>query len=108
LYEEWVLPQQLRLEDEYAQAVMELLALLQQSDQWQQALRIGGQAVMVDPLREDLHLALMRLLVAAGQPIVALQQYARLEKLYQERLGESPSPMACALADQLRSQAQGA
>jgi predicted ATPase/DNA-binding SARP family transcriptional activator len=101
-YESWILPQQLRIEDEYAGAVLELLRLLEEAEEFTQAIRYGDQAVTIDPAREELHLALMRLYARAGQPARALQQYRRLERLLQEQWGEGPSAPARQLARTLQ------
>ena len=101
-YESWVLPQQLRLEDEYVQAVLRLVEVQRAGGQLQQALQTAVRAVGADPLREELHLGLMGVLVAAGQVGAAQQQYARFERLCLERLGEGPSVAAREFAQHLQ------
>jgi len=56
----------------------------------------------MDPLREEGHRDLMRLLAAAGQPGAALRQYQELERLLAVELGIRPDAesqtLACDLA----------
>lgn len=56
-----------------------------------------------DPLREEGHRLLMRLLVAVGQRTAALQQYDKLTKLLQDQLGIPPDRDSVALAAQIRA-----
>jgi len=59
--------------------------------------------VSLDPLREEAHVELMRLLVASGDAAGALVQYARLERLLREQLETTPAAGTRELADQIRS-----
>jgi predicted ATPase/DNA-binding SARP family transcriptional activator len=101
-YEEWVLPQQLRLKDEAMQARVQLAELLAQAGDLHGALSYAQRAAESDPTCEEYHLILMRLYIAAGQSGAALRQYARLEQALQASFGEEPSSTACALAEKAR------
>jgi predicted ATPase/DNA-binding SARP family transcriptional activator/Tfp pilus assembly protein PilF len=103
-YEEWILPQQLRLKDAYAQALVQLADLLCESGENARAIPYVQRALEADPTCEEFHLTLMRLRLAAGQPGAALRQYSRLEQALQENFGEPPSRMAQELAAQARQQ----
>jgi predicted ATPase/DNA-binding SARP family transcriptional activator/uncharacterized protein HemY len=105
-YEEWVVPQQARLEQAYFQAVRELLQLLENAEDTGRALHYAGLSVGIDPLREEAHLQLIRLHVASGQMAEALRRYEQMERLFKERLGSEPSAAARALGERLRAQAK--
>jgi DNA-binding SARP family transcriptional activator len=74
-YEEWVLTEQRRLAECYFQAVGELTDALAPAGEWDRAVGYARRAVGLDPLREEAHHDLIRLLAAAGQPTEALRQY---------------------------------
>lgn len=102
-YESWILPEQLKLEEQYFQAVESLLRLLEEAGDLQRALAVAHRAVQTDPLREEIHLALMRLYVATGQPQEALHRFTELEHLLRNKLGVEPSLEASDLASLIRA-----
>ncbi len=97
-YEDWISPEQVRLSGLYFDTVLALVRDLEQQGDLSSALRYGRLAVSVEPLREEAHQNLMRLLLAAGQPGAALRQYKELERLLDEELGDEPSAPLRALA----------
>ncbi|MDO8188872.1 BTAD domain-containing putative transcriptional regulator, partial [Conexibacter sp. CPCC 205706] len=64
----------------------------------EQAARI---AVVLAPLRESAHAALMRVLAARGNTAEALRVYEQLRRLLMEELGVAPSPELRALHERL-------
>ena len=62
------------------------------------------KAVSVGPLRDEAHLSLMRLLVAAGQPGAALRQYKELQRRLDEEMSDEPSAPLRALARQIEKE----
>src|SRR5262249_60101700 len=67
-YEDWVLGERTRLAERYFQALDQLIALLEEAGDLPRALAYARRAVRADPLREEMHRDLMRLLAAAGEP----------------------------------------
>ena len=65
-YEDWILEEQRRLAEAHYQAIRELIALLERDGEWPRALDLARREVELDPLREEAHQDLMRLLAAAG------------------------------------------
>jgi predicted ATPase/DNA-binding SARP family transcriptional activator len=100
-YQDWVLPEQERLAGLFCQAVRNLVAALEERHELEGALGYAGKAVAVDPLREECQCELMRLLAAAGRHQAALRQYEEYARLVQQQLGETPSPTARRLAEQI-------
>src|SRR5579871_1095922 len=101
-YEEWIGPEQQRFAEQFFRAVQRLLAHLIQAGRHDEALDYARQAVAADPIREELHRVLIRLLAARGRSSEALRQYREMERLLDQRLGESPSSSAQALLAELQ------
>jgi predicted ATPase/DNA-binding SARP family transcriptional activator len=100
--ETWVLCERLHLAEEHLGALHRLVTALEELGDPERALEYARRAVAADPLREEAHYDLMRLYVAADQPSAMLRQYQELECLLREELGEAPSAVTRALADELR------
>src|SRR4051794_9716674 len=62
------------------------------------AVDYARRAVAADPLREEAHYELIRLLAAAGRTDAALRQYREMERLFSVELGGEPSREIQALA----------
>jgi DNA-binding SARP family transcriptional activator len=102
-FEDWVLPERQRLSEAYLQALDQLVGLLEQTGDLHGALQYARRAVAVDPLREETHHTMIRLLVAAGQPEAALRQYDELERLMARELDTTPASETRALLAEIRS-----
>ena len=105
-YEDWIPREHQRLAEAFIQAARSLTDILTQAGQWERAIDCARRAVTADPLREESHCDLMRLYAAMERPLEGLRQYRALERVLQEELGESPSPVARALAETLRQRAR--
>jgi DNA-binding SARP family transcriptional activator len=104
-YEEWIAPEHQRLEELYLRTLAALIKLLEERGDISSALEWARRAVHLDPLREETHRELIRLLGAAGQAGAALRQYAVLEQALRAELGAAPSPSTRALAERIRGEA---
>src|SRR2546426_11432 len=89
-YEDWVLREREWLAERCFQALDQLMALLEQEGEVERALEYAHWAVSADPLREEAHRGLIRLLAAAGQPAAALRHYHRLQEILKQELGAQP------------------
>src|SRR5262249_27028525 len=101
-YEEWVLWEAQRLLERYLQAARRLIQSLTKAGQFALALDYAHRAVAADPLREETHRDLMRLLVAAGQPAEALRQYRVLETRMREEMDTVPTGATSRLAREIQ------
>lgn len=90
-YQDWLLPEQRRLADAYFAALRHLTNELAARGDYQSAIDHARQAVSFDPVREGAHEHLIRLLIAAGDPVAAVRQYEELEQVLEEQLSEQPS-----------------
>ncbi|MBS1721929.1 MAG: hypothetical protein JSS66_02860 [Armatimonadetes bacterium] len=99
--DEWVVPQRIRLEEEYAQATVCLVDGLCDEGRPKEGVLIGKRALAHFPLREDLNIAVMRALAKGGETAEAIRQFERLETLLQEELGVYPSTAAVEALEKL-------
>jgi predicted ATPase/DNA-binding SARP family transcriptional activator len=104
--EVWVLGERLHLAEEHLGALHRLVTALEELGDLERSLEYARRAVAADPLREEAHYDLMRLYAAAGQPSAMLRQYQELERLLRDELGEVPSAVTRALAEELRGNAR--
>jgi predicted ATPase/DNA-binding SARP family transcriptional activator len=101
-YEDWALWEAQRLLERYLQATRRLVRSLAKSKQWDLALDYSHRAVALDPLREETYQDLMRLLIAAGQPAAALQQYRELEARLRQDIDSLPTVVTQRLAQEIQ------
>lgn len=107
-YQDWVVSEQRRLADLYYSAVQRLTAHFAKAREWESALDCARRAVAVDPLREEAHCDLMRLLAEAGQPFAAVHQLRELERILKEELDVAPSDTTLELAREIERRAMSA
>ncbi len=100
-YEDWVLPERERLAERFFQAACRLARQLEARGDWDGALEYAGRAVRADPLREEAHEELIRLLAAAGRPAAAVRQYRALERILAREIGATPGDHLRQLAREL-------
>lgn len=101
-YLEDFLQEQRRLADLHWKALQQLRQAHEEAGNIEQALEYGRRAVMLDPLSEESHCALMRLYARTGQPSAMLRQYQEMERILAEQLGTVPSLETTALLQTLR------
>jgi predicted ATPase/DNA-binding SARP family transcriptional activator len=103
-YDEWLLSEQERLAHAFFEAARALAALLEADGERDRAMDVCQRMVTIDPLREDAHRDLMRLLAETGQTAAAQRQFKTLERLLAQEMGEEPSAatrqLACRIARQ--------
>ncbi|MFQ6017019.1 MAG: BTAD domain-containing putative transcriptional regulator [Kiloniellaceae bacterium] len=89
-FEEWLTTLRGRFQDLAIKAFLDLLDYQESSGQIDAAIKTAGQALRVDPFREDIHRQLMRLFVAKGMRSSALAQYRACQAVLQRELGVAP------------------
>lgn len=107
-HEQWVLEEREALAERYFRALTQLLAQLEQGNELARAIDYGRRGVTLDPLREEVHFELIRLLAAAGQPAAALRQFGALTEILRRELATAPTPPTRALARQIQDQLSAA
>jgi predicted ATPase/DNA-binding SARP family transcriptional activator len=103
LFEEWALWERQR----HRQRMLSALERLMQYAEWRgdeaRAVHYAQRHVELEPLREDGHRELMRLLVLSGQRSAALAQYDFLAQTLRMELDADPEPETTALREQIRA-----
>jgi DNA-binding SARP family transcriptional activator len=105
-YESWILPERQRLAVLYLETLTCLAEGCARSGNFDRALDFAHRALVVDPLREESHELLMRLLVDAGRPSAALGQYEELRRTLEKEFAISPTAAAGLLSQQLAALTQ--
>lgn len=103
-YDDWLSLEQERLNRLFVDAAHQMAALLEQSGEPRRALEYARRSLRVEPLREEAHSEVMRLLAAVGEPAAALLQYRALEQMLETDIGVAPSASLQALARRIEEQ----
>lgn len=107
-HEAWLFPEQERLAGLFLDAVRRLTAHYEAVADLPRCLSLARRAVEVEPLREEAHYELIRLLAVSGERSAALRQFRRLEEILREELDAVPGPAARALSERLQAEEQRA
>ncbi|HEU4752797.1 MAG TPA: BTAD domain-containing putative transcriptional regulator, partial [Armatimonadota bacterium] len=103
LYEEWIPREGEWLRDRVLDALTELARLAERDGRTEAALAHTRRAVALDPIREETHREMMRLLGGLGRVPEALRQYRDMEEILRRELEIHPSAVSRELAEALRS-----
>ncbi len=101
-YDDWIFPEQQRLDELYFQALRQLILHLESAGDLDRALQFALRAVAANRLREEAHREVIRLCAAAGRTEAALRQYRELKRLLEEELGTAPGAETDALVAALQ------
>ncbi len=100
-YDDWVLEEHGRLLSELLSTLDTLAAQYEAAGDWARAQAAAERAVAADPLREESHAALIRILAASGAGAAARRQYGTLVRLLARELDAEPSAPTQALMAQI-------
>lgn len=89
-FEEWLLMERQRFRDLAREALAGLLDSRMSDGRYDQAAAAARRLLMLDPLREGAHRALMRIYAEQGQTALALKQYQTCREALQRELGVKP------------------
>jgi TolB-like protein/DNA-binding SARP family transcriptional activator len=101
-FQEWLMVEETRLRDLALGALFELLDLQAATADYVEAIATARRALLIDPVREDVHRMLMRLYAAAGQRGLALRQFELCRDELAARLGVSPEDETNELLERIR------
>ncbi|MCW3060191.1 MAG: putative ATPase [Capsulimonas sp.] len=104
-YDDWVLSERQRLLTDYLSALDGLASHYEKMGEWKRASELAERAVDADPLLEDSHRALIRILAVGGQTAAAERQYGNLTRMLARDLNTEPSSATRALMTQIRQEA---
>src|SRR4051812_29200213 len=100
-YDDWVTVERERLRQLRAHALEQLSQRLVDLERFGEAIEAGLAVARTEPLRESAHRMLIRIHLAEGNLVEALDHYHRFEKLLHDELGLAPSPRMTALVANL-------
>jgi DNA-binding SARP family transcriptional activator len=87
----WCVPQREALQETYIKALIMVGRSREARGAVEEAVAWYRRALAVDPLREDIHRAIIRCYAEAERRSDALAQYSRCEEILQQELGIEPS-----------------
>ena len=93
LYTNWCLLERERLARHYLRAAGQLMLLLMRREEFEVALSYGQEILAQDPLREEVHRALMYCYWQTGQFAFASEQYQNCSQLLMSELRILPRPV---------------
>lgn len=102
-FEAWVMQQRTQMQEMAVRALLLLAQHYQQQGQYEPGIACARQALLMEPLQEEAHRALMRLLALHGQRSLALAQYEACRELLWSELGVEPVRETAVLYEQIRS-----
>lgn len=102
-FEEWLLAQKARLREIALHALHTLSGLQMSHGHYDLAIASAGQALAIDPWREEVHRQLMLALARTGQRSAVAAQYRRCQHILQQELGVEPSAETQNLFSRLRA-----
>ncbi|MFP4343047.1 MAG: ATP-binding protein [Anaerolineales bacterium] len=102
-FEEWALNQRTTLHLRMMKLLAYLVSYHQSRGEQEEMVHYARLRTELDPLQEEAHRQLMRMLALSGQRSAALEQYDLLSQLLQEELGVEPGGRVRALYEQIRS-----
>ena len=102
-FAEWLLIERRKLASTMSDVLYRLASAREQAGEVLAAIAAAERLTAFDPLREDGHRLLMRLLAAGGRRSAALEEYKRCADLLRRELGVAPEPATAALAEAIRS-----
>ena len=101
--DEWVDPHRRDLQSDYLTALAQYAAILESAGLLEQAAQVAQRLISTDPLVEDAHVRLIRVLALAGRRPEALRQFERLAAVLDTELGVEPGPAAQRVFEEVRA-----
>lgn len=102
-FEGWVAQQRTQYQQMVLDALLALATHQQQQGQYEAGIQSARQALVLEPVREDAHRLLMRLLALHGQRGLALAQFEACREMLQRELGVEPAAETAVLYDHIRT-----
>jgi DNA-binding SARP family transcriptional activator len=104
IYADWCLLERERLARLHLRTLGQLMHCYMQSSEYEKAVEIGQQILQVDPLREEVHRALMRCYYRLEQYTQAIRQFHTCSRLLQSELQVYPMPATVTLFSQIAAE----
>lgn len=104
MYEDWCLLARERLERQHLWASGRLMHLLIERGEYGEAIGVGRRILECDPLREEVHRAIMRCHYRLGQRAQGIRQFQSCANLLQQEMDILPMPETISLYQQIVSE----
>jgi DNA-binding SARP family transcriptional activator len=101
IYADWCLLERERMARYYLRVMGQLMACLIQHQEYEEAISLGDAILQIDPIREEVHRALMYCYWQMGQPMRALRQFDTCTRLLADELKAMPMPETVTLYRQI-------
>ncbi|MEO8357205.1 MAG: tetratricopeptide repeat protein [Chloroflexota bacterium] len=98
---EWAIPEQLKYQESYRHAMLELAALYLKDGRTEDCLSTARQALQSDPLLEGAHRLIIQAYATLHNPAAMTLQYRQYEQALEEALGLQPSSELSNLYEEL-------
>lgn len=105
-YDDWIVVARENLQQQQVRVLRDLSAALSATGDPDRARDYALRVLEIEPLDEENHAVLMRLLASEGQAAALTRQFRDLERRLQNELGTTPSAGIRALYERLLSEAQ--
>ena len=92
IFDEWCLAEQEAMRQARLEAMERMVGYHRAQEHWVQAIHWAQQALVLDPIREHLHHAVMACRYSMGDRASAIRQYMLCEEVLNRELGIAPSP----------------
>ena len=102
-FEEWVLLERERIRQGVIHALDYLIGCALATGNYQAGVEHARRLLDIDPLREQAHRQMMRLLARSGERAAALAHYESCRALFAEELGVEPLPETVEVYQQIRT-----
>lgn len=105
-YADWCREEREILREAYLDTLGRLAGLHREQGETERSIELSRRALKIDPLRERMHLGLIKDLWLEGRPAEALRHYGVCRDILQRELGTTPSPEIEQLAQNIRNSAR--
>ncbi len=105
-FEEWLGQSRSRFRDLALHGLVGLIEQQYAAGDLEKAAKSAGQALRIEPFREDIHRRLMRMYAERGMRAAALAQYRECESILRRELGVAPDDETVALFNEITARVE--
>lgn len=107
VYEDWALRERERFRSLHLNCLTRLMEFYTGRKDFEQSIALAQEILRRDPVREEIHRALMRTYLASGQRSLAVRQYVYCRDTLDQELGVSPLEETQLLYEEICALSQG-
>lgn len=106
VYDDWALRERERFRSLHLNCLTRLMEYYASRKDFERSIELAHEILRRDPMREEIHRALMRLYLESGQRTLAMSQYVQCRDLLGQELGVLPLQETMVLYQQILSSSQ--